>query len=81
MNKDISKDSLIIAKKIISFAKNNNLKYFNINHGLCIYTNFCKTYDRNYDKFIFTDGFGHLSLFGINQIKQYFFEYLNGLIE
>jgi hypothetical protein len=81
INKDISKDSLDIAQKIIIFAQNNNFEYFNINHALCIYKNFCETYDSNNNKFIFTDSNGHLSLFGIKKMKFYFFEYLNTLIE
>jgi peptidoglycan/LPS O-acetylase OafA/YrhL len=81
INKDISKDSLNIMQKMIILAQNNNFEYFNINKALCIYKNFCEIYDTNNNMFIFTDGSGHLSLFGIRKIKFYFFEYLNTLIE
>ena len=68
-------------QKMIILAQNNNFEYFNINKALCIYKNFCEIYDTNNNMFIFTDGSGHLSLFGIRKIKFYFFEYLNTLIE
>jgi len=79
INNNILDESLEIKKKMIIYAQNNQFNYFNINQSLCNNKNACTIYDVNINKFIFVDGFGHLSLPGIRKIKYDFFNFLNSL--
>ena len=80
ISNNISKESLEIRKKMIIYAKNNHINYFDINRLFCTDKNFCKIYDIDAKKFFFVDASGHISFSGTRKIKFDFLTYLNSAI-
>ena len=81
ISSNISNESLEIRKKMINYAENNFINYFDINKSLCVDESTCLIYDGNIKKFLFVDSFGHISSYGAHKIKLNFFTYLNSILD